>query len=133
MLTSELENKLNDPAAFDREIIESNAPPKLPDVLNTYIKERKIKKASIIRMLNVDRNYGYQMLNGTRKPTRNCLIQISLILKLDAEQINYLLRLAGKSPLYVRNVVDAKVFYAAKHGMEYSEAMDFIWGKTTDI
>ena len=130
MLTSELEQKLNNPGAFDEKMIESNAPPKLPDLLSQYIKEKNIKRAKIIRILNVDRNYGYQILNGTRTPTRNCLLRISLILKLDSDQINYLLRLAGKSPLYVRNVVDAKVFYAAKHGMEYSEAMDFIWGTT---
>ena len=73
------------------------------------------------------------MFNGTRTPTRNCLIRISLILKLDAERINYLLRLAGKPPLYVRNLVDVKVFYAVKHNMEYLDAVDFIWGRTTAI
>lgn len=128
MLTTELEEKLNNTEAFDEEMIENNAPPKLPDVLSKYIDENKISKTDVIRMLNVDRNYGYQMLNGTRIPTRNCLIQIALILKLDADQISYLLRLAGKSPLYVRNIVDARVFYAVKHNMEYYEAIDFIWG-----
>ena len=130
MLTSELEEKLNNSVSFDEKLIESNAPPRLADLLSAYINERKIKKSSIIRILNVDRNYGYQILNGTRTPTRNCLIQISLILKLEAEQISYLLRLAGKSPLYVRNTVDAKVFYAAKRHMEYNDAVDFIWGTT---
>lgn len=84
-------------------------------------------KAEVIRKLNIDRNYGYWILNGSRNPTRNCIIQLSLLLELDVEQINYLLRLAGKSPLYVRNAVDAKVFYAVKHGMDYSDAVDFIW------
>ena len=133
MLTSELEEKLNNPVAFDEKMIESNAPPKLPDVLSKYIHEKNIKKAKIIRILNVDRNYGYQILNGTRAPTRNCLIRIAMILRLDADRISYLLRIAGKPPLYVRNLVDAKVFYAVKHNMEYSEAVDFIWGKTTAI
>ena len=128
MLTSELEEKLNNTGAFDEKMIENNAPPELADVLSKYIDEKKISTSDVIRMLNVDRNYGYQMLNGTRTPTRNCLIQIALILKLDADRINYLLRLAGKSPLYVRNIVDARVFYAVKHNMEYYEAVDFIWG-----
>lgn len=128
MLTTELEERIKNAGIFDEEMIEDNAPPKLPDVLSQYIDEKKISRAEIIRMLNVDRNYGYQMLNGTRTPTRNCLIQIALILKLDADQISYLLRLAGKSPLYVRNIVDARVFYAVKHNMDYYEAIDFIWG-----
>ena len=133
MLTAELEERLKNPGDFDNEMIENNAPPELADVLSKYIDESNISKADVIRTLNVDRNYGYQILNGTRAPTRNCLIRIGLILKLDADQINYLLRLAGKQPLYVRNLVDAKVFYAVKHNMEYPEAVDFIWGSTSAI
>lgn len=129
MLTTELEEKLNNPGAFDEEMIENNSPPELTDILNQYINEKKMTKSNVIRILNVDRNYGYQILNGTRPPTRNILIQISLILKLDADRINYLLQLGGKSPLYVRNIVDARVFYAVKHSMDYFDAVDFIWGR----
>ena len=128
LLTTELEERLENTEVFNAEMIEDNAPPELADVLSKYMNEEQISKTDIIRMLNVDRNYGYQMLNGTRIPTRNCLIQIALILKLDADQISYLLRLSGKPPLYVRNIVDARVFYAVKHNMEYHEAIDFIWG-----
>lgn len=130
MQTTDIEEKLNTPGVFDKEMIENNAPPELPDVLSQYIDEKKMTKADIIRILNVARNYGYQILNGTRPLTRNILIQIALILKLDIDQINYLLRLAEKSPLYVRNIVDARVFYAVKHNMEYYDAVDFIWGKS---
>lgn len=128
LLTTDLEEELKKPGAFDESTIKNNAPPELTDVLSKYIDEKKIKKADVIRILNVDRNYGYQILNGTRTPTRNCLIRISLILKLDTDQISHLLQLAGKSPLYVRNIVDAKVFYAVQHNMEYLNAVDFIWG-----
>lgn len=130
MLTSDIEEKLNTPGVFDKEMIENNPPPELPDVLSQYIDEKKMTKADVIRILNVARNYGYQILNGTRPLTRNILIQISLILKLDIDQINYLLRLAEKPQLYVRNIVDARVFYAVKHHMKYLDAVDFIWGKS---
>ena len=91
------------------------------------IDDRKMKKADVIRMINVDRNYGYQVLNGKRTPTRNFIIQISLILKLSIDEMNYLLQLAGKSTLYVRNLVDARVFYAINHNMDFYDAVDFIW------
>ena len=130
MLTSDIEKKLNTPGVFDGEMIESNPPPELPEVLSRYIKEKEMTKADVIRALNVARNYGYQILNGTRPVTRNILLQISLILKLDIDQINYLLRLAEKPQLYVRNIVDARVFYAVKHNMGYYEALDFIWGNS---
>lgn len=127
MLTKDIEKELSKPKAFSEELIDDNAPPKLHELLNKYINEKKLTKAEVIRKLNIDRNYGYWILGGTRKPTRNCLIQLSLILGLDVEQINYLMQLAGKSPLYVRNAVDARVFYAINHNMDYLDAIDFIW------
>lgn len=127
MLTKDIEEKLNKSEVFNEELIKSNAPPKLHELLNNYINEKKTTKAEVIRKLNIDRNYGYWILNGSRNPTRNCLIQLSLILELDVEQINYLMRLSGKAPLYVRNAVDARVFYAINHHMDYVEAIGFIW------
>lgn len=128
MQTSDIEERLDALGIFDAEMVEDNAPPVITEVLNKLIDESKTTKADIIRMLNVARNYGYQILNGTRPLTRNMLLQISLILKLDIDKINYLLRLAGRPSLYVRNLVDARVFFAVKHGMDYYDAMDFIWG-----
>lgn len=130
MLTTDIEEELKESGLFDAELIENNAPPEVAVILNQYIDEKKMTKANVIRTLNIDRNHGYQILNGTRPITRNCLIRISLILKLDADRINYLLRLAGKPQLYVRNIVDAKVFYAVQHNIEYLKAVDFIWGTT---
>lgn len=128
MRTIEIEEEIKNRDAFDERTIENNAPPKLAEAICKYIDDKGMNKAEVIRKLNIDRNYGYQILNGTRIPTRNSLIRISLILKLETDQINYLLRLAEKSPLYVRNIVDAKVFYAVKHHINYAEAVDFIWG-----
>ena len=127
METKDIEKELSKSTAFSEDLIEGNTPPKLHELLNKYIEEKNMTKAEVIRKLNIDRNYGYWILNGTRKPTRNCLIQLSLMLGLDVEQINYLMKLANKPPLYVRNPVDAKVFYAVKHNMDYFDAVDFIW------
>lgn len=128
MKTTDLENELRKADDFNEGMIENNAPPELHILLNRYIDDKNLSKADVIRKLNIDRNYGYQILKGSRIPTRNCLLQLSLILGLDEAQISDLLRLAGKTPLYVRNVVDARVFYAVNHNMDYFEAIDFIWG-----
>lgn len=127
METTDIEKELNGSDKFSEKLIDSNPPPELHVMLNKYLSEKKMKKSDVIRTLNIDRNYGYWIFSGKRMPTRSCLIRISLILGLDIEQINYLLRLAGKSYLYVRNMTDAKVFYAINHHMDYYEAVDFIW------
>lgn len=127
MRTKNIEEELRKSNNFDEALIEDNTPPQLHELLNDYIKEKNMTKAEVIRKLNIDRNYGYWILNGSRKPTRNFLIQLSLLLGLDVEKINYLMKLADKPPLYVRNPVDAKVFYAVKHNMDYFDAVEFIW------
>ena len=127
MRTKDIEEELSKSEDFSEAMIKDNTPPKLHELLNDHINEKKMTKAEVIRKLNIDRNYGYWILSGARIPTRNCLIRLSLLLELDVEQINYLLRLVDKPPLYVRNAVDAKVFYAIKHGMDYSKAIEFIW------
>lgn len=133
MRTSDLEEKLDNSENFDEKLVEKNAHPTLADVLSQYITEKGMSKAEVIRILNVERNHGYRMLNGARRPTRNILIKIALILKLDTEQINYLLRISDLPQLYVKNVTDAKVFYAVKHNMDYADAVEFIWGTSTII
>ncbi|MBD5081666.1 MAG: helix-turn-helix transcriptional regulator [Ruminococcaceae bacterium] len=130
MITKNIEEELCRLEDFSEELedlIEKNAPPKLHELLNHYMDEKKMSKTDVVHALNLDRNYTYKILNGTRTPTRNCIIQMSLLFGLDVEKTNFLLRLAEKSPLYVRNTVDAKVFYAIKHNMTYLEAIDFIW------
>ncbi|MCM1060680.1 MAG: hypothetical protein NC452_10335 [Eubacterium sp.] len=131
MKTSDIEEKLNSSEHFDFNLINRNQQPPLHTVINARIDEMKMSKADFIRKLNIDRNYGYMILNGTRVPTRSCLIKLSLLLGLDLEHMNYMLKLAGKAPLYVRSVTDAKVFYVLTHGIGYDEAVEFIWGSTS--
>ncbi|MBD5129716.1 MAG: helix-turn-helix domain-containing protein [Ruminococcaceae bacterium] len=132
MKTVNIKEELECNKAFDEKIIVDNAPPELHILLNDHLAKKELTKADVIRRLNVDRNYGYQVFNGKRIPTRNMLIRLALILELDIEQTDYLLKLAGKPTLYVRNVVDARIFYSIKHQMSYEKAVIFIWNGTDD-
>lgn len=127
MNTANIKNELESNKEFDEKIIVDNAPPKLYVLLNDYLEKKELTKADVIRRLNIDRNYGYQVFNGKRIPTRNFLIHLALMLGLDIEQTDYLLKLAGKPMLYVRNIVDARIFYSIKHQMSYEKAVMFIW------
>ena len=128
MITKKLEEALQKSGNFDEEVVKSNAPLEFHDLINKYLADQGITKADFIRMMSIDRNYGYLILSGQRVPTRNCIIQMGIMLRMNVDQLNYALLLVGKSPLYVRNLTDAKVFYAIEHNMDYYDAYDFIWG-----
>ncbi len=127
MKTSQLENRLGTDEEFDEELIRENGCPDLFEAIAGYMNKKGISRAELIKRMNIDRNYGYQLLNGTRNPTRNHIIQIGLLLGLDIDSFQKLLKTARKKPLYVRDMFDAKVFYAVKHKMSFEKAAEFIW------
>lgn len=127
MKTSQLEQWLETDEEFDEALIKENGCPELCAMIIGYMDEKGVTRAELIKRLNLDRNYGYQLLNGTRNPRRNHLIQIGLLLELDIEQFQRMLKTAKKKPLYVRDLFDAKVFFAVKHKMRFEKAVEFIW------
>lgn len=106
MKTSQLEEWLSTCEEFDESLIKKNGCLELCSMINGYMDEKGITRAELIRRLNIDRNYGYQLLNGTRIPTRNRLIQIGLLLGLDTERFQRLLKTAKKKPPYVRDLLE---------------------------
>ena len=126
MITSDIEKELERDEKFDEELIKENLCPELKIFLNDCMERVGISRADLIWVLGIDRSYGYQILNGTRIPTRECLIRIGLLLGLSVEDFQRMLNIAGRPSLYVKNMFDAKVFYAIKHKMSYETAVAFI-------
>ncbi|MGN0675426.1 MAG: hypothetical protein ACI4KG_06725 [Oscillospiraceae bacterium] len=109
-------------------VIEENSPPTLSEYLLACLNEKGVKRSKLIRELNIDRNYGYQILNGTRTPTRQILIHIGLYLGLEVAQVQKMLTLGERDVLYVRRPEDAKIVHCLEHKLPYEEACEFIWG-----
>lgn len=125
--TVDLERQLREEKEFDEQLVLKNKAPDIHILINKYIAEKNASHADIIRSLNVERCYGYQLLNGKRVPTRVQLIKIGLLLKLDFEEMQHLLKVAGKEILYARNITDAKVIHAIERKLPYDKACEFIW------
>lgn len=73
------------------------------------IPERVIKQACI------ERTYGHQIFNGTRKPSRDKVIQLAFGFGLDVDGTQKLLKMAQKNPLYPRIKRDAVILYCINH------------------
>lgn len=125
--TLDLERKIREEQDFDEETVLNNKSPDIHILINKYMVEKDIPHAEIIRKLNVERSYGYQLLNGKRVPRRDQIIKIGIILKLDLTDLQQMLKVAGKPILYAKNVKDARVIYSVEHGLEYEKACEFIW------
>lgn len=129
MKTEELEARVKRSKNLNMELIEKNPPPSYAVYVDELLSQAGVKRSELIKALNVDRNYGYQMLNGTRMPARDQLIKIALYLGLGLKTTQRLLNLAGREALYVRRPEDAKAIHCLEHHTEYKKACEFIWGE----
>ena len=100
--------------------------PALSDYLREQLQQRGVPLKDVIRRCNLDRSYGYQLFNGTRRPTRDVLMTLSLELGLREQEAQRLLQLAGRAPLYARCRRDAAVFYGLSHHLSPAEVHDLL-------
>ena len=119
--TRELEHRIRsskDPAVLADEDF---APPALSDYLHQLLKSRRMTTVEAIQCCNLDRSYGYQLFNGTRRPTRDMLLTLAIHLGLTETETQRVLKLAGRPVLYARNRRDAAVLYCLNRRLSPSE------------
>ena len=72
----------------------------------------EIYVCGLLAQRGLEGSYGYQIFNGTRRPTRNILIRLAFLLGLDLDETNRLLKIGHKEVLYPRVRYDAAVICA---------------------
>ncbi len=96
------------------------------ECLNALCREKGAVPEQVIRRAQIDRSYGHQLFNGTRKPSRDKVLQLAFGLGLDVDQTQKLLRLAGKNPLYPRLRRDVVVLFALGKSMSLFEVQELL-------
>lgn len=100
--------------------------PALSEYLRQLLSERHLTVGEVIQRCNLDRSYGYQLFNGTRRPTRDMLIIISFQLELGEKQAQRLLKLAGRPTLYARNRRDAAIMFGLGNRLTLFQTEDLL-------
>lgn len=84
----------------------------ISEYLNHLIEEKQFIKSEVIKRSCLDRVYAYQILSGTRTPSRDKLIQFAFGMELDFDEIQKLLKYNGFAPLYAKNRRDSIIIFA---------------------
>ena len=125
--TTELDNinNINSESELDNFIKNTLSPiPKLTfsKYLDSLRISKKIKKSELIANADIHRNYGYQILNGTKNPSRDNVLKLCLACKLSIDESNRCLTLAGFNKLYSKNARDGLIIYFINNGYSVIDA-----------
>ena len=85
--------------------------PTFCDYLTKLCRESGVLPEHIIKRASIDRTYGHQIFNGTRKPSRDKVIQLAFGFAMDVEETQKLLQVAEKSLLYPKIRRDAVILH----------------------
>ena len=100
--------------------------PDLAVYLRELLREHSRSVQDVVIGCRLDRSYGYQLFNGTRRPTRDFLLRLALLMKLREDEAQRLLKVAGRPPLYARSRRDAAVLYGLTHNLTMEATQELL-------
>lgn len=99
---------------------------KFTECLNDLCQKKEMIPEQIIKAAQIDRTYGHQLFNGTRRPSRDKVIQLAFAFELSVEDTQELLRVAGRNELYPRIRRDAAIIFGLSKHMEMQQMQEFL-------
>lgn len=100
--------------------------PTLTTRLMSLMEERNMSISQVADSAMLSQSFAYQIFSGVRKPGRNTLISIALVMRLTLENAQRLLTLAQKGELYPRIRRDAAIIYAFEHEFTLDQAEELL-------
>ena len=124
--TQELEHQIRNSATAQVLTGADYTMPSLPIYLSSLLHRHRLTVQDVVVRCNLDRSYAYQLFNGTRRPSRDFLLRLALLLKLGEDEAQRLLKIAGRQPLYARSRRDAAVLYGLTHDLTEEAVQDLL-------
>ncbi len=85
----------------------------ISEYLEVIISEKGLKKSDVIKKSNIDKNYAYQIFNGTKtNPSRDKMLMLAIGMELTLEETRKLLKICGLTDLYIRSPRDSIIIFS---------------------
>ena len=85
--------------------------------LNHLINERDLGKANVIKLADIDRTYGYQILSGKKYASRDKVLRLCIAANFTLEETNRLLSLGSYPRLYSKDSRDSILIFCINKGL----------------
>ena len=72
----------------------------LSEYLQQLLREKNLERAKVVRKAGINETFGYQIFKGTRKASRNKILQLIFAMNLSLKEADRLLQVSGNNELY---------------------------------
>lgn len=87
------------------------------EYLLVLLNEKKLTKSQVIKSANIDKNYAYQIFNGTKaNPSRDKVLMLSFGMQLTLNETRKLLKISNLPDLYCRSPRDSVIIFCIHNG-----------------
>lgn len=84
------------------------------------------KKSEVIRDSTLDRTYAYQILNGTKIPSRDKVLALCIATGCSLDDTQHLLENMNEGILYSRSSRDAVIIYGIEHKLSVMDVNELL-------
>ena len=121
--TKEILNKIESAKSWEElgDILKELEKITFGDRLSQLCVKYQIKPSKLQLDVAVSKTMFYDVMNGTRKPSRETVIKIALVMQTTEDELNELLKLAGHKELYPKKKEDAIIIFGLKNKKEIVE------------
>ncbi len=89
--------------------------------LSEYISSRNLIKSHVIKNAEISEIFGFQVLSGTRNPSRNTLLSLCIAMRMNLDEVQTTLKIAQYAPLYPKIKRDSIIILAIAKGKSVCE------------
>lgn len=129
----EMLKKCNSLNEYIKENEKSFVTEKPSELLNKEIEKRKLQKADVIRNSGIERHYAYQILSGTKTPSRDKLLMFCFGLEMTAEETQHFLLECSAPILYAKNKRDNVIIFALENKLTIIELNELLYELNLNI
>ena len=113
---NELDRLLHAPSVDDFLDQQETTERSLADYLSELLAAKRLERAQVVRMANLNETFGYQIFKGTRHPSRDKVLQIAFAMALSLRETNRALRAASANELNAKCRRDAIIIFSLDRG-----------------
>lgn len=120
-------DKVHDLQAFSDTTFPEGQACSFHEYINSFLIDSGMSASTLVAKSQIQRNYCYQILNGSKKPGRDKVIALCLTLRMPLSDTQRALILADESSLYPKKKRDSILIFAVNQSLSVQETNELLF------